>query len=78
MYLSPTDTENLSDKNICKKATAKGNVLEKNSAGVDFIKVGRMAQIIEMALLKLGARRKGHSTPLKSFSKVGRRAQKSI
>ena len=46
--------------------------------GVDFIKVGRTAQIIEIALLKLGARRKARSTPLKSFSKVGRRAQNSL
>ena len=46
--------------------------------GVDFIKAGRMAQIIEMALLKLGPWRKARSTPLKSFSKVGPRAQKSL
>ena len=46
-------------------------------AGVDFIKVGRKAQIIEIALSKLGAQRKACPTPLKSFSKVGRRAQKS-
>ena len=45
-----------------------------SNSGVDFIKVGRKAQIIEIALLKLGARRKALSTPLKSFSKVGRRA----
>ena len=45
---------------------------------VYFVKVGRMAQIIEIALLKLGARHKAHSTPLKSFSKVGRRAQNSL
>ena len=43
--------------------------------GVDFIKVGRKAQIIEIALLKLGARRKARSTPVKSFSKVQRKAQ---
>ena len=43
--------------------------------GVDFIKVGRKAQIIEIDLLKLGARRKARSTPVKSFSKVGRRAK---
>ena len=46
--------------------------------GVDFIKVGRTAQIIEIALLKLGAWRKARSTPLKSFSKVGRTARKSL
>ena len=46
--------------------------------GVDFIKVGGKAQIIEIALLKLGAQRKAHSTPLKSFSKVGRTAQNSL
>ena len=45
---------------------------------VDFIKVGRKAQIIEIALSKLGARRKARRTPLKSFSKVGRRAQKIL
>ena len=44
--------------------------------GVDFMKVGRKALIIEIALSKLGARRKARPTPLKSFSKVGRRAQK--
>ena len=43
--------------------------------GVDFIKVGRRAQNIEIALSKLGAQRKARSTPLKSFSKVGRTAQ---
>ena len=43
--------------------------------GVDFIKVGRKAQIIEIALSKLGARRKAGRTPVKSFSKVGRRAR---
>ena len=43
--------------------------------GVDFIKVGRKAQIIEIALSKLWARRKARRTPVKSFSKVGRRAQ---
>ena len=43
---------------------------------VDFIKVGRKAQIMEIALSKLGARRKANPTPLKSFSKVGRRARK--
>ena len=43
--------------------------------GVDFIKVGRKAQIIEIALSKLRARRKARRTPIKSFSKVGRRAQ---
>ena len=47
-------------------------------SGVDFIKVGRKAQIKEIALLKLGVRRKARSTPLKSFSKVGRRAQNSL
>ena len=46
--------------------------------GVDFIKVGRKAQIIEIDLLKLGARRKARSTPVKSFSKVGRRARNSL
>ena len=46
--------------------------------GVDFIKVERTAQIIEIALLKLGTRRKARSTPLKSFSKVGRRVQNSL
>ena len=50
----------------------------KYPPGIDFIKVGPMAQIIEIALLKLGARRKAHSTPLKSFSKVGRRVQNSL
>ena len=30
---------------------------------------------IEIALLKLGARRKARSTPVKSFSKVGRKVQ---
>ena len=49
---------------------------DHSPSGVDFIKVGRTAQIIEIARLKLGARRKAHSTPLKSFSKVGRRVQK--
>ena len=48
------------------------------SPGVDFIKVGRKAQFIEIALSKLGARRKARPTPLKSFSKVGRRAQNSL
>ena len=43
--------------------------------GVDFIKVGRKVQIIEIALSKLGARRKARPTPLKSFSKVGHRAR---
>ena len=47
----------------------------KSTPGVDFIKVGRKAQIIEIALSKLGARRKARRTPLKSFSKVGRRAR---
>ena len=46
--------------------------------GVDFIKVGCMAQIIEIALLKLGAQRKWRSTPLKRFSKVGCRVQNSL
>ena len=45
------------------------------SPGVDFIKNGRKAQIIEIALSKLGARRKAGPTPLKSFSKVRRRVQ---
>ena len=45
-----------------------------NVPGVDFIKVWRKAQIIEIALSKLGARRKVHPRPLKSFSKVGHRA----
>ena len=40
-------------------------------AGVDFIKVGRTAQIVEIALLKLGAWRKGCSTPLKASQKLG-------
>ena len=40
-----------------------------------FHKDRRMAQIIEIALLKLGARRKARSTPVKSFSKVQRKAQ---
>ena len=44
-------------------------------SGVDFIKVGSKAQIIEIALSKLGMRHKAHPMPLKSFSKVGRRAQ---
>ena len=35
-------------------------------------------QIIEIALLKLVAQRKSHSAPLRSFSKVGRRAQNSL
>ena len=48
-----------------------------NRRGVDFIKDGRMAQIIEIALLKLGTWRKVRSTPLRSFSKAGRRAQNS-
>ena len=52
--------------------------LFKTTSGVDFIKVGHTAQIIEIALLKLGARGKVHSTPLKSFSKVGSRMQKSL
>ena len=47
-------------------------------SGVDFIKVGPMAQIIEIALLKLGAQRKARTKPLKSFSKVGRRAQNGL
>ena len=42
---------------------------------VCFIKVGLKAQIIEIALSKLGARRKACRTPVKSFSKVGRRVQ---
>ena len=45
---------------------------------VDFIKVGRTAQIIEIVLSKLGAQLKLRSTPLKSFSKVERRAQNSL
>ena len=44
-------------------------------SGVDFIKVGRKAPIIEIALSKLGARHKARHTPVKSFSKVERRAQ---
>ena len=44
--------------------------IEKFS-GVDFLKVGRTAQILEIALLKLGTLCKGRYTPLKSFSKVG-------
>ena len=44
-------------------------------SGVNFIKVWRMAQIIEKALLKLCARCKVHYMPLKSLSKVGGRAQ---
>ena len=51
---------------------------EPRCSGVDFIKVGRKAQIIEIALSKLGARRKARPTPLKSFSKVGRRARNSL
>ena len=47
-------------------------------AGVDLIKVGRTAQIIEITLSKLGALRKACSMPLKSISKVGRRAQNSL
>ena len=47
-------------------------------AGVDFIKVWRTAQIIEIALSKLGTRRKACSTLLKSFSIVGRRAKNSL
>ena len=47
----------------------------KSTPGVDFIKVGCTAQIIEIALLKLGARRKVRLTPVKSFSEVGRRAR---
>ena len=43
---------------------------------VDFIKVGRKAQIIEIFPSKLGARRKARCRPLKSFSKVGRSAWK--
>ena len=43
--------------------------------GVDFIKVGRKAQIIEIALSKLGARRKARRTPVKSFSKLEHRAR---
>ena len=43
--------------------------------GVDFIKVGRKARIIEIALSKLGARRKARRTLVKSFSKSGRRAR---
>ena len=39
--------------------------------GLDFIKVGRTAQIIEIALLKLGAWRKAHSKPLKASQKLG-------
>ena len=46
--------------------------------GVDFMKVGRKVQIIEIALLKLGARHKARSTPQKSISKVGRSAQNSL
>ena len=50
----------------------------RSGPGVDFIKFGCTVQIIEIALLKLGARRRARSTPLKSFSKVGRRAQNSL
>ena len=42
-----------------------------------FLLLGRTVQIIEIALWKLGARHKARSTPLKSFSKVGRRVQNS-
>ena len=42
---------------------------------VDFKKVGCAAQIIEIALIKMGARPKACSTPLKSFSKVGHRCK---
>ena len=45
---------------------------------VDFIKIGCTAQIKEIALLKLGAQHKSRSLPLKSFSKVKRRAQNSL
>ena len=51
---------------------------EEVHPGVDFIKVGRRTQIIEIALLKLGAQRKALSTPLKSFSEVGSKAQNSL
>ena len=54
------------------------NISFRGASGVDFIIVGRRVQIIEIALIKLGAMRKAHSTPIKSFSKVGRRAQNSI
>ena len=57
---------------ICRSTGCRG------STGVDFKKVGRTAQIIEIALLKLCARRKARSMPLKSFSKVGRRVQNSL
>ena len=57
---------------------ARGLTRYHKTVQVDFIKVGRKVQIIEKALLKLDARRKGRSTPLKSFSKVGRRAQNSL
>ena len=50
-------------------------MLLRHPPGVYFIKVGHKEQIIEIALSKLGARRKAHPTPLKSFSKVGRRAR---
>ena len=55
----------------------QGNVPESRKCGNqarDFIKVGRTVQIIEIALLKSKAR----STPLKSFSKVGRRPQNCL
>ena len=51
-------------------------VISSRGSGVYFIKVGCKAQIIEIALSRLWAWRKARRTPLKSFSKVGRRAQK--
>ena len=51
---------------------------EWSRPGVDFIKVGRKAQIIDIVLWKLGAPRKARSTPQKSFSKVGSRAQEIL
>ena len=52
-----------------------GTYTYQNGPRVDFIKVGRKAQNIEIDLSKLGARRKARPMPLKSFSKVGRGAR---
>ena len=83
-----TSTEDSGKKDLQEKEKIQGKkihgkTLQKDKVlcilimrtGVDFIKVGRKARNIVTALSKLGAGRKARSTPLKSFSKVGRRAQ---
>ena len=59
----------------CCKYFSSSSIILQSSIRGRFHKSWAHGANIEIALLKLGARRKARSTPVKSFSKVGRKAQ---